>query len=728
MLILYGVTIFAGAALLFVVQPMVGRMVLPLLGGSPAVWNTTMVFYQSVLLAGYAYAHFATKWLGWRRQAAVHVAVLLLPLLALPIGISRGWVPPTTQNPIPWLLALLTVAVGLPFFVVSTTSPLLQRWFSASGHREATDPYFLYAASNCGSLLALLSYPVLIEPRLRLGEQSRWWAIGYGALVALVAICGLVVWRIGRPDAPGATAASAALNERLTARRRWRWILQSFVPCSLMLSVTTYITSEVAPVPLLWVIPLAIYLLAFVLVFARRRWLPHRWMVRALPFAVAAVAFTLVGRVLEMIPLLIGLHLICQFVVSMVCLGELANDRPSAVHLTEYYLWVSLGGVLGGMFNALLAPVIFSSVAEYPVTLVLGCWLAPNLISRPGRPLQRVLDVGLPVVIGLIAANLLLLLRDVTDSPVALAKALMYGVPLILCLAVLRRPRRFALSLGCVFVACSLVPGYQDRTLHVARSFFGINRISLDPTGRFHWLMHGNTIHGIQSLDANQRDEPLGYFTRTGPFGQAFAALGFPAKQRVGVVGLGAGTLACYAARGERWTFYEIDPAVERIARDPRYFTYLRDCPADVDVVLGDARLSLQKAADGQFGILVLDAYNSDTIPLHLITREAVALYLRKLAPDGALIFHISNRHLRLERVVGVLAQDAGLTCLAKGESSPSFLTTGKLSSKWAILARNPATLGSLMYDPSWLQPPPHLKTRLWTDDYASIFSVFDWR
>ena len=735
MLILYGVTIFIGAALLFVVQPMVGRLVLPLLGGSPAVWNATMVFYQFVLLAGYAYAHFATKWLGWRRQAVLHIAVLLVPLLALPVVVPRGWIPPTTQNPIPWLLGLLTVAVGLPFFAVSTTSPLLQRWFSASGHRDAADPYFLYAASNCGSLLALLSYPVLIEPRLRLGEQSRWWTVGYGALVVLVAVCGFQVWRKGRKDASVSEIADAPervpprnLTEQLTARRRWRWILLAFVPCSLMLSVTTYITSEIAPIPLLWVIPLAIYLLAFVLVFARRQWLPHRWMVRVLPFAVAAVAFTLVGRVLELVPLLIGLHLVCQFVVSMVCLGELANDRPSAVHLTQFYLWVSLGGVLGGMFNALLAPVIFSSVAEYPVTLVLACWLAPTLTTRPSQSPRRLFDFALPVVIGLIAANLAVLLRGVTNWPVALTKALMYGVPLVLCLAVLRRPRRFALSVGCVFVSCSLVVGYQDRTLRVVRSFFGISRISLDPTGRFHWLMHGNTIHGIQSLDPDRRDEPLGYFTRTSPFGQAFGALAAPAKQRVGVVGLGAGTLACYAGRGERWTFYEIDPVVERIARDPRYFTYLEDSPADVDVVLGDARLSLQKTADGQFGTLVLDAYNSDTIPLHLITREALALYLRKLAPDGALIFHISNRHLRLERVLGVLAQNAGLICLAKGESSPSFLTTGKLSSKWVVMARSPATLGRLMFDPKWLQPPPHLKTKLWTDDYASVFSVFDWR
>jgi hypothetical protein len=728
MLILYGITIFVGAALLFAVQPMVGRMVLPLLGGSPAVWNTTLVFYQTALLAGYGYAHVSTKWLGWRRQAVAHGVLLLLPLLVLPIGIPRDWTPPTAHNPIPWLLALLTVAVGLPFFVVSATSPLLQRWFSVSGHRAAADPYFLYAASNCGSLLALLSYPALIEPRLRLSEQSRWWAIGYVALVVLIAICGLGLWRTKGSSACAAEPAPDLSGEQLTARRRWRWLLLALVPCSLMLSVTTYITGEIAPIPLLWVIPLAIYLLAFILVFARRRWLPHRWMVRALPFAVVSVAFTLVGRVQDPAPVVIGLHLVCQFVISMVCLGELAQDRPSANHLTEFYLWISVGGVLGGMFNALLAPVIFSSVAEYPLTLVLACLLTPRSGARSEGRQQRTLDFALPVGMGLVTANLIVLLRGRPDWDQAWMKALMFGVPLALCLAVLRRPRRFAFGVGCVFIACSLWPVYEHRILHVDRSFFGINRVSLDAAGRFHWLTHGNTVHGIQSLDPRHRAEPLGYFTRTGPVGQAFGALVGPVKRRVGVVGLGAGSLASYAARGERWTFYEIDPVVERIARDPRYFTYLPDCRAEVDVVLGDARLSLEKTTDGQFGILVLDAYNSDTVPLHLITREALALYLRKLAPDGALIFHVSNRHLRLERVLGRLAQDAGLTCLAKSEGSSSFVSTGKLGSKWVVMARRPDTLGSLMYDPSWLQPPPHLKTRLWTDDYASVFSVFDWR
>ena len=735
MLIVYITAIFTGAALLFVVQPMVGRMVLPLLGGSPAVWSTAMLFYQVALLAGYAYAHFSTRWLGVRRQVRLHFIILLLPLLVLPVLIPPGWSPPTTHNPIPWLLGLLALTVGLPFFVVSATSPLLQRWFAASQHRAAADPYFLYAASNCGSLLALVGYPALIEPSLRLSQQSQWWTVGYLLLAGLTVACGLWVMRqVGNSG----EAASAGLpvadlvTPPLTVRRRGRWLMLACVPCSLMLSVTTHITSEIAPVPLLWVIPLGVYLLAFVLVFAQRPLIPHRWLRAALPVVVAVVVATLIARIGQPIGLLIGLHLACLFIVSMVCLGELAGDRPAPAHLTEFYLWLAVGGVFGGIVNALVAPVIFSTVVEYPLTLVLACALISNPpTASPARRGLRVFDFALPLIIGLVAANLLKALRGGTAWPEFITLWVMYGVPTGLSLFFARQPLRFAVALAGVLVACAWVPGYADRTLFVERNFFGIHRVSLDPTGRYHWLMNGNTLHGIQNVDRRWRDEPLSYFTKSGPFGQAFVAVDAALKKRVGVIGLGAGSLAGYGQPGERWTFYEIDPAVEKIARDPRYFTFLQDCPADVAVVLGDARLSLQQVPDGQYGVLVLDAYTSATIPLHLITREALALYLRKLTPEGVLIFHLSNRHLRLEGVLAVLAQNAGLACVIQSESGGGqgeLLATGKMASKWMVLARQPETLAGLARDSRWQSPPPHLpQTRLWTDDYASVFRVFLW-
>jgi hypothetical protein len=339
-------------------------------------------------------------------------------------------------------------------------------------------------------------------------------------------------------------------------------------------------------------------------------------------------------------------------------------------------------------------------------------------------------DASFAVVAGLLAAVLALIVRNETTWPPDLAKAVMYGVPAAFCLVFLRRPLRFGLSIFAVLLACWLVPGYKDQTLCVERSFFGIHHVSLDPTGHYHWLSNGNTIHGVQSLEPSRRDLPLAYFSQTGPFGQAYAALSGDLKQRVGVIGLGAGSLSCYAKPGEDWTFFEIDPLVERIARDPRYFSFLGDSRASAHVLLGDARLSLGHVPDGRFGVLVLDAYSSDTIPLHLITREALALYLQKLAPNGLLIFHISNRHLRLERVFAVLAQDAHLACLVQADppGGPNeLLETGKIASKWVVMARDRATFGPLASDPRWKSPPPRLKTALWTDDYASVFSVFMW-
>ncbi len=375
LLIVYATTIFLTASLLFVVQPMFARMVLPLLGGSPAVWNTCLVFYQAALLAGYLYSHATTSWLGVRRQAALHVGLVLLPLLLLPIGIPSGWTPPAAASPIPWLLALLAVAVGLPFFVVSTTSPLLQKWFAGTGHPSAGDPYFLYAASNLGSMLGLLGYPVLLEPRLRLAEQSRLWSGGYLLLLVFTLACAVLLWRSPVP------ALADPSRERLTglaARRRLRWVLLALVPSSLMLSVTTFISADVEAIPLLWVIPLAIYLLTFVLVFARRPLVPHALVVRVLPIALLALVVVLVKRANQPLLLIMGLHLGAFFVAAMVCHGELARDRPPPAHLTEFYLWLSVGGVLGGVFNALVAPLVFDSVAEYPLTVVLACLLGSH--------------------------------------------------------------------------------------------------------------------------------------------------------------------------------------------------------------------------------------------------------------------------------------------------------------------------------------------------------------
>jgi hypothetical protein len=741
LLILYTITIFLGALLLFWVQPMAGRMLLPLLGGVPAVWNTAMVFYQATLLGGYAYAHFATKWLGVRRQAAIHVVLLLLPLLALPIAIPHGWTPPTDHNPIPWLLTVLAVAVGLPFFVVSATSPLLQRWFSASGHQDAGDPYFLYAASNAGSLLALISYPVLIEPHLRLSQQSRWWTIGYIGLAVCTAICGVCVWRFARnpaAEAPSPRASAKSPVEPLTFGRRLRWVLLAFVPCSLMLSVTTYITSEVVPIPLLWVVPLGIYLLTFILVFARRQLIPHRWMIYAMP-VVVVILVTMLARMtlkalsFEVLTWPIAVHFIGLFVVAMVCHGELAKDRPSVTHLTEFFLWISAGGVLGGMFNALLAPVIFPTVIEYPITLLLACVLMP----QPGRETHsgraRILDVALPVVLGLFTAGLIMIVeRARLDSP-RLGLAMECVPPAAVCLAFFRRPLRFALGALMVLLATTLSLHPEAINLLVSRTFFGVYRVAATSSAKYqHYFYHGTAMHGVQNLDPAHpelRRVPLVYFSKSGPLGEALGWLPNELKQHVGVVGLGAGAMACYAEAGQHWTFYEIDPEVARIASDPRYFTFLKDSPADTKLVMGDGRLSLQSAPDGQFGTMILDAYTSDTPPLHLLTREALALYVRKLAPNGVIIFNITNRHLDLEPVLARLAQDAKVYSLCRIDfvTNEESARTGAATAWWLVMTRNTQYLDLLVRDNRWRLPQPQRGVGLWTDDFTSVFTIFHW-
>ncbi len=740
MVALYSATIFVSAALLFLVQPMFARLVLPLLGGSPAVWNTAMVFYQATLLAGYTYAHLCTSRLGVVRHARWHVLLLPVPLALLPIAIPPGWTPPVHGNPGPWLLALMLAAVGAPFFVVSTTGPLLQRWFAASGHRRAADPYFLYAASNVGSLLALISYPLWFEPNLSLVEQSRLWRWGYVALAALLAACALGLWQSASRSPPTAVASIAARSiEKLSTRRRLRWVLLSFAPSSLMLGVTIYLSSEVAVIPLLWIIPLALYLLTFVLVFAARPIFPERLLVRALPIAFVALVLVINLQATQPIGWLMLLHVVAFFLATMLCHGRLAADRPETAHLTEFFLWLSVGGVLGGLFNALLAPVLFRSVAEYPLGLVLACFLAlspsalgqaaPTTSAAPNRPISPGVDVLWAALPGVLIFALLWAASAADLHPDPRLASLIFGPPALICYFFSKRPLRFALSLGAMLLAGNLFEGEKGRVLHTARSFFGVHRVTLDPTEHFYLLVHGKTLHGMQNLDPAHRREPLTYYHRSGPIGQVLALLARDPAAKIAAIGLGTGSLASYALPRQPWTYYEIDPVVEQLARDERYFTFLRDSFADLRVVLGDARLTLATAPAGAFTVIVLDAFSSDAIPVHLVTREAFALYQQKLAPRGVIACHISNLHLDLEPVFANLAHDAKLVCLVRDDTvvSPAEAALGKAPSVWLILARNPEDFAPLSLDARWRPARGHHQA-VWTDDYSSLLSAFRWR
>ncbi len=771
--VLYSLTLFLSATLLFAVQPMFAKMVLPLLGGAPSVWNACLVYYQLALLGGYFYAHLSLEWLGPRRQAVLHLALLGLAWIALPIRVAPGWMPPATTFPAPWLWMLLAVSLGLPFLSVSASAPMLQAWFAQTRKPGGRDPYFLYAASNLGSLSALLAYPLVIEANLTLARQGIVWAIGYGLLMALVAACAVRLWRMPAVNMAGTSPeARKERNEisstvrnsqgeggalvRPTMRRRLHWLALSLVPSSLLLGVTTYVSSEVTPMPLLWVVPLALYLLTFVLVFAPRNPLPLRWMVRLQPPLIVATAATLLCSEAGMREVLLfgSLHLVAFFVTAMVCHGQLAADRPAPSQLTEFYLWMSLGGVVGGLFSALVAPVIFRSVLEYPLMMAAACMLRPRAeIAGGSWRRQETLPIAglllcLIVAWGLRFGGFLSGLRF-TDTP-----AMRIGVVALAAFATFllrRRPAVFGTAVA-VLAAISLWSvDTGTRLLYAQRSFFGILRVEEDPVWYTHQLLHGTTSHGQQSLVESRRREPDGYYHRTGPLGKIFDALRTSLKEadaqagrqadlvvsetgskarrspaEVGVLGLGVGTIAAYAEPGDRFTFYEIDPAVERIARNSDYFTYLADCRGTAEVVLGDARLSLEHEQKRKFDLLIVDVFNSDSVPVHLMTRQALKLYVDRLKPRGLLAIHISSRYFDLEPILGNLAEDAGVTAQLWRDIDAAG-AVGRLASTWAVMARSPADLGSLAADSHWL-PLVRDAGPVWTDEFSNVAGTLKWK
>jgi hypothetical protein len=728
-LAVYVTTLVVSAFLLFLVQPMFAKMVLPSLGGTPAVWNTCMVFFQAMLLAGYAYVHLGSRWLTPARQAGVHVALVVVTLFALPIW-PRALDPGETA-PVPWLIGMLLVSLGAPFFVLSATAPLLQRWFAASGHARAHDPYFLYAASNVGSLAALVGYPLLVEPLLALHRQSTAWSVGYVLLAVLMALCVWLLLRAGRHAPASAAEADPRLAAQpVTSGRRVRWVLLAFAPSSLLLGVTTYVTTDVAAVPLLWVVPLALYLLSFILVFAQRPLLPHGWMLALQPFLLLAVLLPTLWNYEATVWQKGPLHLLLFFVSAMVCHGELAKDRPGPTHLTEYYLWMSVGGVLGGLFNALLAPALLNDVLEYPIALAIACLLRPKLQGGEGwGRWARWIDFALPA--GCAGALLLFLQLNhmVSQRTALVAFAVLTGAIALLLYWSRIRPVRFGLTIGAMLLIAMFVAGRQS-TVFTERSFFGVHRVAHSIGGDYAVLIHGTTIHGAQSTDPGKTREPLTYFHRDGPLGQLFGVMDHRlGRGHIGVAGLGAGAIACYGKVGGKLSFFEIDPLVVRIARDSGHFTYLAQCSGTPPrIVLGDARLTLAREPEAEFAVLVLDAFSSDSLPVHLMTREAVELYLRKLAPGGVLVFNISNRYLDLAPALAAIGRDLGLVGRISTEHR-----TGQRGERWqpmrfpatfVALARTREDLGSLWWDGRWAALPEAGSKTAWTDDFSNILEA----
>ena len=832
--LLFAVTLFLSAGLLFMVQPMVGKMILPLLGGSPAVWNACMVFFQALLLLGYLYAHLVTSRLEPKRQWVVHLGVLLAPVAAMglavalgpkhvPIAVADALAPAADSSPILSVMALLLVAIGVPFFVSATSAPLLQKWFAYTGHPGARDPYFLYAASNAGSLLSLLGYPLFVEPNMILANQAWLWAVGFVVLIFLILACGRAAADpLGAPPAsenlprPGKPAAVpvAPAEPPPSAWRIVRWVALAFVPSSLMLGVTFYMTTDIASVPLLWAIPLALYLVTFIIAFSTVIPPWFRLLVGNLaPVMILLTVFVTVaeGSIDPGVGVKLMLHIATFFAVALMCHYELAIDRPAPAHLTGYFLWISVGGVLGGVFNALVAPVVFNYAYEYPITLVLACLMVPRLIGDavPARQLglsrveaqvldtgvgasvnpfvyvgrlflremdrnQRVaavLDVGFPILLGMVFTVLAVFLPDsgpFQKGVVGVAKwitlnlravgvdtvqaVVLFALPVMACFFFVDRPVRFA---GCVAALLTVhmfvAPALRDEAgpLHTERSFFGILKVEqkrLRGAGGNYAarsLVHGTTLHGTQifayrlhPLDAIQatgalspweaillegslaafdpKQEPLTYYHRTGPVGAMFHELrtrngGADATADVAMVGLGTGSAAAYVLPGQRLTFYEIDHAVKRLVADQaEYFTYVTDGRAragrlpggEVDVRMGDARLTLKHEPDQRkYALLMVDAFSSDAIPVHLLTKEAVQLYLDRLTPNGILALHISNKYIRLEPVVAKIAAELKLESRVWNDDSET--RPGKTMSSWVVLGRDLASLGALAAPPA---------------------------
>lgn len=753
MIPLFTLATLLSAALLFAVQPMAAKMALPLLGGSAGVWTTCMLFFQTGLLAGYGWAHLLGRRFAPRTQVILHGALALTALFALPPVIGASHLPPVDASPVPWLLLALATSFGLPYAALAATGPLLQRWFSSTGHARADDPYFLYAASNAGSFVGLVGYPLVIERMLPLraaaghSSQAGIWSIGFVALAVMIVAAGA---QAARRPAPLRAVDEATSAIPASWGSRLRWMALAFVPSSAVLGVTQYLTSDIAAIPLFWIVPLGLYLLTFVVAFSPRVRLPFPALGIVLGVLSVGVAAEFHGGSHVIGPAIFAVHLAALVAVGLLCHGRLAAVRPDRSQLTEYYLWIAFGGCLGGVFNAIAAPLLFNSIAEYPIALALAAFFVPDPSRRDGTARARASALALDAAAAFaVGASVLLVERLTPTSDLAFRwlGAIRVGVPALLALAILGWPRRFAFALAALLGVTwgSAHTGWS--ALHRDRTFYGVHKVVeatspglqvVDAAGksamvfqRLHVLVDGVTRHGSQALEPERRRTPTTYYHPSGPLGDVFRGLRARGSVTdVGLIGLGAGSAAAYGEAGERFTYFEIDPAVARIARDPAFFTYLTDSRAQVDVVLGDGRRRLAECADGRFDLIVLDAFSSDAIPVHLLTREALSMYLRKLKPGGCVALHLTNGYVALEPVVTAIARELRVPAAFKEDKTrtPEQAFEGKDLSRWAVMGREAGDTLPVHDEDGWIPARPgdgpDARRFLWTDDRSNLIGL----
>ena len=716
---LFLVTIITGSFLLFLTQPMIARMALPRIGGAPAVWNSAMLVYQLLLLGGYSYAHFLSR-LRPRRQVGIHLVLLGAAALWLPIGLTSA-LPGAESEPAFWVPWFLFASIGPLFFIISSQAPLMQRWYALETSRG--EPYTLYAASNLGSFAGLISYPLIVEPLMALDQQSWLWTGLYALVVLLVAACAFTV------PAEAVEAVPEETEPAPTVRRTLKWVALAAIPSGLMLSTTTHLTTDIVAMPLLWALPLGLYLLSFVIAFAGRRG-PANLITILAPLIIliaGGLAFS-DGTRSPFFSATLGLVLLLAVAVALH--GEMFRLRPAVGHLTRFYLAMSFGGMLGGLFVAIVAPLVFDWIYEHPLLILAAALLAPQFGLVPWPPrLETALKFALP------AAALLLSYATEKGMLGASPMTAMVGsiIVSLIALACLGRRWAFAVSLAALMLSYG---GWTTLARSAdgarTRSYFGIYEVSTRFDGSARVLTHGTTLHGIQNLQPGLETVPTSYYARRSGVGIALANAGalYGARARIGVIGLGSGTLACYARPNQAWTFFEIDRAMVGVAR--RRFTFLEQCAPQARIVLGDARLSMRRQPAHSIDILAVDAFSSDSVPMHLLTREALAVYGRAVQPDGIVLFHVSNRYLDLKPVIADIAEQGGWTsALLQYQPEQEEEALNATVSVWIALSRNPATIDRLvslsgddaMY---WevLETQPGFSG--WTDDHASILPIIN--
>lgn len=731
----YSLTLLLSAGLLFSVQPMFARMILPLLGGTPNVWNTSMLFFQAMLLGGYAYAHFGTKYLGVRAQALLHLALIAVFFFILPFGIPPGAAPPADGDPTLWQLSLMTAAVGGPFFVLAGSAPMLQRWFAATPHKDAANPYFLYGASNLGSVTALLAYPALMEPMLALDSQAQLWKYAYAALFLMTLASASLVWPYGQK---ASFLSEKTRGQRITWRQRTIWLILAFIPSSMMLGVTTYITSEVASVPLLWIAPLAMYVGSFIIVFARKPIISSKNILDVQGACLIAALALLISDI-DINPwAAIALHFALFFFSALACHMELANARPETGNLTEFYLIMSVGGVLGGFFNAIIAPNYFIIPLEYAIALAAAAFMRHSVTKvQPLKSEIAALRTSIKSrgIDSFFSWNFLLSFAVIfsavyayasPQNTVTYASAAVIGIFLLLLV-----DRRWVFAGLVAFTLALFPPGYIDAqikftdVLYKGRNFFGIVKVADTKSGE-RILLHGVTNHGTQALDPKLRSKPLSYYSEFSPAADIFEFLDQKqGPQKIAVLGLGSGAISFYKKSQRSFDFFEINPAVIEIAKNKNFFTYISDCGDSCDIIAGDGRLTIQEKPDESYDLIFMDAFSSDNIPVHLLTIEAIQSYLKKLKPDGVLVFHISNRYIDLEPVLAEASGILDIPGYSRASSAKKIEGTDLIyyPAHYFSFTRNDS-MNKFLEKKSWTKGERISGVRPWTDQYSNILSV----